>query len=120
MCYVFHHDQFEGHELYCIQRWAKVIAEGDPDHFFAANTLEEAPNEQGEATSVEVPVLEGLEYDVLRHHAEGYDVDDDNEPALEILPTAAASGAANAIYGEWGFQGMCRDVWNNLVAREPI
>jgi hypothetical protein len=52
MCYVFRHDQFEGHELYCIRRWSKVTVEGDPDHFFAANTLEEAPNEQGGATSV--------------------------------------------------------------------
>ena len=34
MCYVFRHDEFEGHELHCMDRWAKVTAEGDPAHFF--------------------------------------------------------------------------------------
>jgi hypothetical protein len=71
MCYVFCHDQFEGHKLYCIRRWSKVTVEGDPDHFFVADILEEVPNEQGGTTSVKVPVLEGLEYDVLCLCAEG-------------------------------------------------
>lgn len=108
MCFVFRHNEFEGHELHCMDRWAKVTAEGDPDHFFTEDTLEEAPNEQAGATSVEVPALEGLAYDVLRLRAEGYDVDDDNDPAPKNTPAAAASGGPNAIYGQWGFSGICQ------------
>lgn len=108
MCYVFCHDQFEGHELHCVRRWSRVTAEGDPDHFFAPDTLEEASNEQEGATAVEVLVLEGLEYDVVRLNAKGYDVNGDREPAPKNTPTEATSGGPNAIYGEWGFSGICQ------------
>lgn len=108
MCYVFRHDQFEGHELHCLRRWSKVTTEGSPDHFFPLNTLEAASNVQEGAAEVEVPALEGLEYDIQCLRAEGYDVDDDNEPAPENTPAEAQSGGDHAMYGEWGFSGMCQ------------
>ena len=33
-CYVFHHDDFENEEVYCVKRWVKVNAEGQPEHLF--------------------------------------------------------------------------------------
>ena len=107
MCYVFRHDQFEDHELHCLRRWSKVTTEGNPDHFFPLDTLEAVSNEQEGAAELEVPALEGLAYDIQRLRAEGYDVDDDNEPAPENTPTEAASGD-HAIYDDWGFSGICQ------------
>ena len=61
--------------------------EGDPEHFFSVSTQVAASNEEEQATEHEVPTLEGFEYDVQHLHAEGYDVDNDNEPpALENTP----------------------------------
>ena len=107
MCFVFRHDEFVDHELHCLRRWSKVITEGDPEHFFPSETQEEAINVGEGAPEVEFPVLEGLAYDTERLRAEGYGVDDDNEPAPENTPVAAQSGG-NAVYGEWGFSGICQ------------
>ena len=32
----FSHEIFDGIELHCVKRWAKVLAEGLPDYFFTA------------------------------------------------------------------------------------
>jgi len=57
---------------------------------------------------VELPTLEGNEYDVIRLQAEGYEIDDDNEPAPENAPTATPSNTTGATYGNWGFSGICQ------------
>jgi hypothetical protein len=79
--------------------------EGNPEHFFPLDTLTAVSNGQEGAAELEMPALEGTEYDIQRLRAEGYDVDDDNEPAPENTPTEAATGD-HATYGEWGFSGI--------------
>ena len=119
MCFVFRHDDFEGVELHCVRRWSKVTTEGDPEHFFSASTQVAASNEEEGATEREVPTLEGFEYDVQRLRAEGYDVDDDNEPAPENTPTNNDEPGAGAKYGEWGFSGICQRRSQHLGSEQP-
>ena len=41
-CIVFRHDVFDGIELHCVQRWAKVIVEGSEEHIFVSvNTTQQ-------------------------------------------------------------------------------
>ena len=119
MCFVFRHDNFEGVELHCVWRWSKVTTEGDPEHFFSASTQVAASNEEEGATEREVPTLEGFEYDVQRLCAEGYDVDDDNEPAPENRPTNNDEPGAGVHYGEWGFSGICQRCSQHLGSEQP-
>lgn len=112
MCYVFQHDDFEGHDLYCLRRWSKVTTEGLPEHFFNTDVIEQPvlAEQEGEQ-EVAVPTLEslegGLDSEIVRLRAEGYEVDDDNEPAPENTPTQAAL-SESAVYGEWGVSGVCQ------------
>ena len=102
MCFVFRHDDFEGVKLHCVWRWSKVTTEGDPEHFFRSSTQVAASNEEEGATEHEVLTLEEFEYDVQHLCAEGYDVDDDNEPASENMPTNKNEPGAEAQYSKWG------------------
>jgi hypothetical protein len=100
MCFVFHHDQFEGHKLHRIQKWSKVTTEGDLDHFFPLETFAAVPNQEEGATEVKVPAIEGLEYDIEYLHTDG-------EPFAQNTPAEVASGG-HVMYGYWGFFGICQ------------
>jgi hypothetical protein len=39
MCFVFRHDLFDDDKLHCLRRWSKEKREGNPEHFFAEDTL---------------------------------------------------------------------------------
>ena len=93
-CLIFSHENFEGIELHCVKRWAKVLAEGSPDHFFtapepASETVEE---ELGMAEiSVrdlpnEVFNAQNRAEDIANIRGMGLDVDDHNDPAPENIP----------------------------------
>lgn len=94
-----------------------MTTEGNPEHFFAEDTLEDQSDEQERESEVEVPTLEGLEggleSEIVRLRAEGYEVDDDNEPAPENTPAQAAS-SVHAAYTEWGASGVCQRRAENL------
>ena len=94
------------------------MTEGNPNDFFLLDRVGAVSNEQEEAAEVEVLTLEGLEYDIQRLRAEGYGIDDDNEPAPENTPAEAESGGDHATYGEWVSLEFARDVQSNLVVRE--
>jgi hypothetical protein len=108
MCFVYRHDLFDDVELYCLRRWSKVKKEGSPEHFFAEDLPTEEPSDEAEQGELELPTLEGNEYDVVRLQAEGYKIDDNNEPAPENAPTATPSNNTGATYGNWGFSGICQ------------
>ena len=119
MCFVFRHDLFDNDELHCLRRWSKVKREGNPEHFFAEDMLIEESSEQAGVGELEIPTLEGNQYDVARLQAEGYEIDDDNEPAPENAPTAAPSNTGGVSYGDWGFSGICQRRAENLGSESP-
>jgi hypothetical protein len=82
--------------------------EGNPDHFFVEEMPIEEIIQEEEQGGLEVPTLEGNEHDLMRLLADGYEVDDDNEPAPENAPTLAPSGNTGVTYSDWGFSGICQ------------
>ena len=64
---MFCHDDFENEEVYCVKRWVKVNAEGQPEHLFEVqqqNEIRQAqqPNLLGEREADAVDV----EADIFR------------------------------------------------------
>jgi hypothetical protein len=110
MCFVFRHDLFHDVELHCLRRWSKVKREGNSEHCFAEDIPTEEPSEGAEQRGLEIPTLEGNEFDVVRLQAEGYKIDDDNELAPENAPTAAPSNNIGVTNDNWGFSGICQ-IW---------
>jgi hypothetical protein len=108
MCFVFRHDLFDDVELHCLQRWSKVTEEGSPEHFFGQHDPAEEVPDEGKQGDLEMPMLEGNEYDLVRLQAEGYEIDDDNEPAPENAPNATPPNIMGVRYGDWGFSGICQ------------
>ena len=94
---VMWHEHFEGLELYCIERWCTVITEGPPDYFFAAEVV--APDNPSNSETEEE-----LEHEVQaasRHPVDELnlvamtplvELDNDNDPVSENLPTAPNTG----------------------------
>jgi len=89
VCVVFRHDEFPNKEIFCVKRWVKVITEGDPRQLF----VEERPEQEGRAVAdKEMP--ESIRNPSRGHGrvsredlneilAQGFNVDDDNEPVAE-------------------------------------
>jgi hypothetical protein len=99
-CYIFRHDDFEGQELHCVCRWSTVKEEGPSGELFDVEPTVTVQTVQ-EDEEAEMPILEGVAYDVDRLRAEGYGVDDDNEPAPENIPTA----------NPWHLSATCTRPW---------
>jgi hypothetical protein len=110
------HQDFPGESFYVAVRNAKVESEGPPDDFFDQVAPPEAGEEQcnGESAAEnteEVPNLYiggGVHFEddtTAAMRARGIKVDDDNEPASEILSRQDAR-QADCQYGEWGFDGI--------------
>ena len=93
ICIIFNHPDFNDIFLHCVSRYASVKTEGDSSGFFetdgsvVAIAIEEVLLGD-EDDGVELPPIGGdLAKDIARLRAEGYGVDDDNEPAPENLPS---------------------------------
>jgi hypothetical protein len=84
------------------------MKEGSPEHFFAEDVPTEEPNDEAEQGELELLTLEGNEYDIVRLQAEGYKIDDNNEPVPENVPTTTPSNNTGITYGNWGFSGICQ------------
>jgi hypothetical protein len=119
-CIVFQHGDFPTDELYAHQRYAKVLEEGAAADIFrdadpgAENDDERqegvAEGELGEqAEPLEVPALTAnADDDIERLRAEGYGVDDDNEPAPENIPALTDDVTDNVPqFHEWGSRPYC-------------
>ena len=97
MCIVMSHKHFEGLELYCIERWCKVITERPPDYFFAAQVVEpEDPSNSETEEELEHEVQAAVSRPVdelnLVEIAPLVEVDNDNDPVPENLPIVPDTG----------------------------
>ena len=114
-CIVFRHSDFENVEIYCAERYARVLTEGSEADFFNATTIEaevteEAREDHQESQLVPQLATTDLAENIARLRAEGYGVDDDNEPAPENVLTAEQAQQelmANSIYNEWDSCAIC-------------
>ena len=117
MCYFYNHPSFPDRLIYSTARYAKVVEEGEPSGYFAENVprvgtdsvVVEVVGQDGER-GLAVPVVTSeLGEDIARLRAEGYGVDDDNDPAPENIPAnkPSASSKDKAEYREWNAQSTC-------------
>jgi hypothetical protein len=70
MCFVFRHDLSDDVQLHCLRRWSKVKKEGSIEHSFAKDTPSEEASEGEEPGGLELPMLEGNEYNLIYLEAE--------------------------------------------------
>jgi hypothetical protein len=99
---VFRHDDFPNLLVYCAERYAKVVECGDPCDYFDGETIEPLTPRTTAEVVVEayvdtshdenlmaVPVLntnQEVREQITTLLSEGYEVDDDNDPAPENVP----------------------------------
>jgi hypothetical protein len=111
VCLTMRHDDFDdGQILHAVARFCKVTEEGPVESLFdviSTNDVENAEDvavEGGENIEREIPSM--LNEDISNFRAQGFSVDDDNEPAPENIPTAV-SISNDGIYGRWGSEPLC-------------
>ena len=124
MCVHFRSEDFDDNQLlHCVERYAKVVTEGGTADFFALDMSAEEEEETrvvvvggdvevDDEVVVNVPVPELTDdknEDIVRLRAEGYGVDDDNEPAPENIPTRvpATERDFDATWEEWNARNVC-------------
>ena len=107
----FKDDNGELLELYAVKRHFKVENEGDPDYFFDAVAKDD--NEQAEEEVLPqvindevMGVNDGGPQNLAVALNEVVDIDDDNEPAPENVPTPGVS-TTTVLSPEWGHEGIC-------------
>ena len=130
-CYEFRHEDFENLVIYTPVRWVKVEVEGPENSLFSqqsdiSSNSESASLESGSETddstvatrlnSIYINPNEVLHSshtsdDIAMVRAMGMNVDDDNEPVAENIPTTEES-ASSRVTGlkegqSWGWNGMC-------------
>ena len=116
--FIFEHRDFDGlvHAAYC---YLRVDTEGDSSDFWGSApslsvSCENSPvASQDEADDVDdlPPVGGNLSEDIANFCNQGYDVDDDREPAPENTPTAPEPDLQDAGLKEgqrWGWDGIDR------------
>jgi hypothetical protein len=94
-CILMHHDMFDdGSQVYAVAQYCKVIQEGTVGNLFQIDehnclaVAEEAA--QGHDCAMQLPSLTGTTVkDIPHFHIQGFEVDDDNDPAPENVPAAA-------------------------------
>jgi hypothetical protein len=91
-CILMRHVDFDdGQILYAVTRYCKVLQEGPLESLFERPTQDDVQG--GEHVAVEADVLEEREIpetlneDISNFRAQGFAVDDDNEPAPENIPS---------------------------------
>jgi hypothetical protein len=110
---IFRHDEFDNVEIYCVEKYCKVIQEGPPEAYFQyeAPVQEAGPGvETVEEHQVPTPALTNdRSEDIATMRAMNFDIDDDNEPAPENIPAPDDQPAATTgMYSEWkGSAGVC-------------
>ena len=118
---VMKHDGFITHdgaskEIYSIPRWCKVTEEGPTDNYFdiSRGAIQGPRNESAaEGIEVELPaVVTKIEHrgfmdgDLLQMDGK-IELDDDNLPAAENIPTTNIEDIDD-VFVEWGHDGVCQ------------
>ena len=115
-CIIFRHNDFDNQEIYCAERYARVLTERNEVDFFTGVPVGVEVTEEvkeGEEEEIAVPWLANtdLAENIARLRAEGYGVDDDNEPAPENVPTVEPAQVIKpidaSIYNEWDSCTIC-------------
>ena len=118
---VFRHPDFAEVELHCNARFCHVETEGPVSEIFVDGSApvdtevqETAPQvDEGMDPVVAVPATTGdIAEDIQNLRAQGFSVDDDNEPAEENIPdkTTTSSNEQTSlpnIYQEWDSRNVC-------------
>ena len=99
-------------KVYCAKRWFKVDVEGPKELFFGyyQETIQEEKEEEREMVPEIVERYQNLSrfatHQVL--DLKGVmDIDDDNDPAPENIPTNTEP-STNTVFNEWGDNGVCQ------------
>ena len=130
VCLTMRHEDFDDRQiLHAVARFCKVTEEGPVESFFDLPSANELTNETdvalegAEIIAREIPVI--LNEDISNFRAQGFSVDDDNEPAPENIPTATDPATDGILYKPWGSQPLdkrrvlgVRDVMPNLVSSD--
>ena len=101
MCIIFRHPYWENQEIYCCKRWVRVLQEGHQDHLFDPPSLTvddlRTPNTEEEGIDIPVEVFRSnaSAEDIANVRRLGLDVDDDNEPAPENIPSPNVPNQTN-------------------------
>eukprot|EP00977_Amphora_coffeiformis_P000514 scaffold130_cov151-Amphora_coffeaeformis.AAC.3 len=107
-CVVFTHPDHPNQTLYAVKRWFKVTMEGPEDLLFSTNT---PGRHTANVNGVELPpeVLKdpiNIDAETTQNLAGILEIDDDNEPAPENIPTNNDSDN-NVQYDGWTHDGTC-------------
>ena len=106
LCAIFRHEDFAA-LLHAVLRWVKVVQHGPPIQNNAASTYND------EEVGRELPAgrIHSTREDINRLRAEGFDVDDDNDPAPENIPDQYSTNSRGLSLNEgqqWKKEGICR------------
>jgi hypothetical protein len=111
VCVVCRHDDFPMEEINIAETIVKLVTPGNPSHYFIQEeTRQTAPTTHPEAEFVaeerpsDVNQSNVPTDDIARLRDEGFEVDDDNEPAPENIPSANNNN--DVFWYDWGFQGV--------------
>ena len=130
VCLTMRHDDFDdGQILHAVARFCKVTQEGPIESLFDVIPTNDVENDRSVAVGVneneerEIPSV--LNEDVSSFRAQGFAVDDDNEPAPKNVPTSNDTDTGD-IYRPWGSEPLdarrvagVRDVQPSLVSADP-
>ena len=114
LCLVVHHEEFKTgdkyDELHAVVKHWKVHTEGDPDLFFTKRREAEGKQQEHEQTPLPAAIDDLLSNQVTTEQTiealRGVvDIDDDNNPAPENVPTTATT--SSSVFGNWGHDGIC-------------
>ena len=100
------HNNFDNGELlHAVARFCKVTGEGPVESLFDVTPINDVENMQNVTVegdeNLENEIPSGLNKDVSNFRAQGFSVNNDNEPAPENIPTAVGS-VDDEMYTLWG------------------
>ena len=115
-----HHELFDdGSQMYDVDQYCKVIQEGavgylsQIDEHAGLAVAEEA--DQGNDCVRQLPSLTGTIVEDISHFCtQGFEVDNDNNPAPENVPAATTPSTTSCIYLDWGSNTLDPRRSNNL------
>ena len=123
---VFRHGDFEGKEIYAVERWVRVTTEGPEDHFFELQQQRRTQNNQRsnlegrdeDAVNLDGGILKmgNRTEDIAQMRASGFDVDDDNDCLPENRPSKDPKNKERDTEQKWGWNGL--DQRKNIGAQD--